>query len=116
MEQSARPPVASVRRPCTLIAIWTFVSCVRGLLSPASLNMRARANLHRGRDITPYIYLKPTNNKSIPTRDIFTIKYYMNGHSRHLCFIDFSIQMCIRDWQWILPLYSNEWQFTSYAT
>ena len=37
--------IASVRRPCTLIAVWTFVSCVRGLLSPASLNMRARANL-----------------------------------------------------------------------
>ena len=39
--------LASVRRPCTLIAIWTFVSCVRGLLSPASLNMRARATLPR---------------------------------------------------------------------
>ena len=39
--------VASVCCPCTLIAIWTFVSCVRGLLSPASLNMRARATLPR---------------------------------------------------------------------
>ena len=37
--------LASVRRPRTLIAIWTFVSCVRGLLSPASLKMRARATL-----------------------------------------------------------------------
>ena len=61
----------------------------------------------KGHAVTPYIYLKPTNNKFIPTRDIFTIKYYMNGHSWHLCFIDFSIQMCIRDWRWILPLYSK---------
>ena len=38
-------PLASVRRPSTLISIWTFVSCVRGLLSLASLNMRARATL-----------------------------------------------------------------------
>ena len=45
--QKAGGTVASVRRPCTLIAIWTFVSCVRGLLSPASLNMRARATLPR---------------------------------------------------------------------
>ena len=37
--------LASVRRPRTLISILTFVSCVRGLLSPASLNMRARATL-----------------------------------------------------------------------
>ena len=37
--------VASVRRPRTLISIWNFVSCVRGLLSPASLNMRARTTL-----------------------------------------------------------------------
>ena len=37
----------SLCRPCTLtlISIWTFVSCMRGLLSPASLNMRTRANL-----------------------------------------------------------------------
>ena len=37
--------LASVRRPRTLISILTFVSCVRGLLSPASLNMHARATL-----------------------------------------------------------------------
>ena len=37
--------LAYVCRPCTLLSIWTFVSCVRGLLSPASLNMRARATL-----------------------------------------------------------------------
>ena len=37
--------LASVRRPRTLISILTFVSCLRGLLSPASLNMRARATL-----------------------------------------------------------------------
>ena len=43
--ECARQPLASVRRPCTLISIWTFVSRVRGLLSPASLNMRARATL-----------------------------------------------------------------------
>ena len=36
--------LASVRRPRTLISIWTFVICVRGLLSPSS-NMRARATL-----------------------------------------------------------------------
>ena len=43
--KDAPSDLASVRRPRTLIAIWTFVSCVRGLLSPASLKMRARANL-----------------------------------------------------------------------
>ena len=37
--------IASVRRPRTLISILTFVSCVRGLLNPASLNMRARLTL-----------------------------------------------------------------------
>ena len=37
--------LASVCCPCTLIPICTFVSCVLGLLSPASLNMRARATL-----------------------------------------------------------------------
>ena len=37
--------VASVCRPRTLFSILTFVSFVRGLLSPASLNMRARATL-----------------------------------------------------------------------
>ena len=42
---SSGPKVASVRRPCTLISVLTFVSCVLGLLSPASLNMRARATL-----------------------------------------------------------------------
>ena len=30
--------IASVCSPCTLISILTFVSCVRRLLSPASLN------------------------------------------------------------------------------
>ena len=40
-----QPILASVRRPRTLISIWTCVSCVRGLLRPASLNMRARATL-----------------------------------------------------------------------
>ena len=42
-------PPASVRRPCTIISIWTFVSWVRELLSPASLKMRARATLQGSR-------------------------------------------------------------------
>ena len=92
--------LASVRRPRTLISILTFVSCVRGLLSPASLNMRARATL---RGVVLLLRI-PTNNKLIPTRDVFSIKNYINGHSWHLCFIDFSIQVCIRGWRWILPL------------
>ena len=33
--------LASVHPLHTLISIWTFVSCVRGLLTPASLKMRA---------------------------------------------------------------------------
>ena len=45
LEDFTTSSVASVRRPSTLISILTFVSCVRGLLSPASLNMRARATL-----------------------------------------------------------------------
>ena len=70
--------IASVCRPRTLIASWTFVSCVRGFLSPASLKMRAKSEPLKGRAVTPYIYLKTTNNKSIPTRDVFhtTITVY----------------------------------------
>ena len=86
--------LASVWHPCTLISSWNFVSCVPGLLtlSPASLNMRARATLRgrRGRAVTPYIYiLKMTNNKSIPTPDVISVKYYIIGPFCHLCFIDF---------------------------
>ena len=108
--------LASVRRPRTLISIWTFVSCVRGLLSPASLNMRARATLRGVVLLLVDIYVKPTNNKFIPTREVFSIKNYISGHSWHLCFIDFSSQVCIRGWRWILRLSSNELQFTSYTT
>ena len=59
--------LASVRRPRTLISIWNSVSCVRGLLSPASLNMRARTTLPRGRAVTPYICIKwPIINQHPP--------------------------------------------------
>ena len=40
------------------------------------------------------IYLhKMTNNKYIPTCDVFSI----NGHFCHFCFVNFSIQAWIRD-------------------
>ena len=75
-------------RPCTLISIWTFVSCVRGLLSPASLNMQQEQSSEGSCCYSVYLH-KMTNNKSITNPDVIFVKYmyYIIGHSCHLCFM-----------------------------
>ena len=75
--------IASVRCHRTLISILTFVSCVRGLLIPASLNMRARATL-RGvvlilrisayKNVRALIDIsKPPDEWYIPSHAVFSV-------------------------------------------
>ena len=103
--------VASVCHPRTLFSILTFVSFVRGLLSPASLNMRARAtlrevvlllrisaykNLRALIDISKspdecciypvmlYFLLIKSCKREIATRCFITVKFTFNHEYSHL--------------------------------
>ena len=87
--------LASVCRPCTLISIWTFVSCVRGLLSLAHLNMRTRATL---REVV--LLLRISTHKQEPqgaliahlssmSTNLFKVrflsKWLIRKHDCHIC-------------------------------
>ena len=82
---STRIFLASVRRPRTLISIWNFVSCVRGL-QPFFFEHA------RKKDPPNYpVYLhKMTNNKST-----LCVKYFIIGQPPG--FIDFSICVFVID-------------------
>ena len=78
--------VATVRRPRTPISIGLLLVVCEGFWAePCFFEDARKSDPPKARAVTPYIYLKPTNNKSVPILDVFTIKYYMNGHSWHLC-------------------------------
>ena len=50
-----------VRRPRTLVHIWTFIRCLQTLLNPASLNARTGTTLRR---VALSLQIKMTNFKS----------------------------------------------------